>query len=82
MRIYGVSGTEPGILAGYSRIGYSAFSQLLLEQQIQDYLVSNILQPFAGPPGTRNRIVIFTTVDGRHLFTKVRVINGQFRRPG
>ncbi len=81
MRLYDVNGAEPGILAGYSRVSYSVFSQLLRDQQIQDYLVNNIFQPFAGPPGTPNRIIIFTTVDGRQLFTKVQLIGGQFHRP-
>ena len=72
IRMYGHNFTiEPETLDGYSRMPYSQFIDLYDRGLITQIETPDLLQPFAGLPGTYNRIITFIS-SGSKFFTKVR----------
>jgi hypothetical protein len=63
---------EPDLLEGYTRAGLPEISQLLSSGQVARFESPPVMQPWAGPPGTPNRIFTFQTLDGRKLFVKAQ----------
>ncbi len=66
MLISQVYGTVPALtpsierLAGYKRMFISDIDHLIQQGEILRFEFSTLLLPFAGPPGTRNRVLLFT----------------------
>ncbi len=70
--LYNLPLEEPDILDGYARSDLSTINRLLQEQKIARFDVNIVLQPFAGPPGTPNKVLTFLTDDRRKLFVVAR----------
>lgn len=63
---------EPDLLEDYTRTSLNEISQLLASGQVTRFETPPVMQPWAGPPGTPNRIFTFQIVDGRKLFVKAQ----------
>ena len=61
--------TVPDHLDGYTKTSLNDVSPLLSSGQVTRFESPQIMQPWAGPPGTPNRIFTFQMTDGRKLFT-------------
>ncbi len=61
------------VLDGYGQTDYITAEKLFQTDQIVRFEVSRLLQPFAGPPGTLNRIVLLTLISGNRLFVRARL---------
>ncbi len=70
--LYNLPTIEPDILDDYSRIEFSKLKDLISNDEILRLEVLPVLQPFAGPPGTENRIVTGITTKREKIFSKCR----------
>ena len=59
----------PSTLDGYQRLEISAVQNLLQSRNVSRFEISTLLQPFAGPPGTPNRVILLTGLNGQKYFT-------------
>ena len=66
--IYNIPVASPNILGEYQKSSLEQINQLLQSGQIARFEMSLMLQPWAGPPGTLNRVLTFQTIDGQKLF--------------
>jgi len=75
--------TIPPILNGYHQITIPTVQNLLQNSLISRFEISTLLQPFAGPPGTPNRIILLTGFNGEKYFTvgKYDPIQNQILNP-
>jgi hypothetical protein len=64
--LYGLPVEQPDRIGDYQRTTLSEINQLMQTGQIANFEVNPAFQPFAVFP---NRVLTFTTRDGRHLFT-------------
>jgi hypothetical protein len=51
---------------------FEELSDRMRTGQIEGFEISTDMQPFAGPPGTPNKIAVFRTTDNQELIVKVR----------
>jgi len=73
IRLYGAKPSDPVILGGYTRINYQRYLTLLRLDRIKESKINPLFQPFAGTPGTPNRILTITTKTGERFFTKISI---------
>jgi len=65
-------GPPPPTLGDYHWTHLDDISDMMSTGQIIRYEISTLFQPFAGPPGTPNRVIIFITQNRRKLYTIAR----------
>jgi hypothetical protein len=70
--VYGKQVSEPNYLGEYERISFETAGNLLQNHLIARFEVSTLFQPFAGPPGTPNRLVLLTGTEGKKYFIVAR----------
>jgi hypothetical protein len=71
-QLYGIPQPEPENLNGFTRMTLPQLAELMQAEQIVRFEIPPLMQPFAGPPGTLNRIITYYTLDGQKLFVKAR----------
>jgi hypothetical protein len=70
---YGLETDIPNFCQGYVRATVQEVQDLFQRDQIVRIEMNILLQPFAGPPGTKNRIALLSVSSGEKLFVRCQM---------